>query len=365
MMLSRRRLMKGVVGSLTLPLTGGCSVLGSGGQRSLVGCAIDGRSQFSAVISDVDGNRVSRFPLPSRGHGVAVSPNRRHVAVFARRPGSYFQVIDIASDSVVSLTLAEHDRHFYGHGAYSLDGTRLYTTEGVGNTSEGIIGVYDTTRHYEKIDEFSGFGIGPHEIIALEDGRLVVGVGGIKTVDRVPQNVETMSPALVYLNQQGAVLEQQQLANHQLSIRHLSVDTSELVSKNGGKNTVYCGQQYRGDPSDFPPLVAVHRPNERLSSLHAEPEDWARFNNYIASIAVTDKFVVATSPKGNCYGVWNKSTQELMKIESLADASGVVVKENKFVISSGAGVVVIDDGVTTPLRIQGVTAWDNHWSALS
>lgn len=43
-------------------------------------------------------------------------------------------------------------------------------------TSRGVIGVYDVTHHYQKVAEWSGFGIGPHEVILMADGRVVVGL---------------------------------------------------------------------------------------------------------------------------------------------------------------------------------------------
>lgn len=53
-----------------------------------------------------------------------------------------------------------------------------------------MIGVYDVTHHYQKVAEWSGFGIGPHEVILMADGRLVVGVGGVHTFGREPLNLE-------------------------------------------------------------------------------------------------------------------------------------------------------------------------------
>ncbi len=85
------------------------------------------------------------------------------------------------------------------------------------------------------------------------------------------------------------------MADKKLSVRHLSVTES---------GDVVCGQQYRGEPDHTAPLVAVHQRGKSLQHLHAEEEDWLRFNHYIASIASLDGYILATSPRGNCYGVW-------------------------------------------------------------
>lgn len=70
----------------------------------------------------------------------------------------------------------------------------------------------------------------------------------------------------------------------------------------------------------------MHTGTGPLKPLQAEPEQWARFNHYIASIAATDEWILATSPPGNCYGIWSKATGELVELAALADASGVVVR---------------------------------------
>ncbi|GAL22313.1 putative exported protein [Vibrio maritimus] len=56
--------------------------------------------------------------------------------------------------------------------------------------------MYDVENGYRKVEEFSGFGIGPHEIITMSDGRLVVGVGGVHTQGRSPLNLDTMNQVL-------------------------------------------------------------------------------------------------------------------------------------------------------------------------
>jgi hypothetical protein len=39
---------------------------------------------------------------------------------------------------------------------------------------EGVIGVYDARANYKRIDEFPTFGIGPHDLALLPDGKTLV-----------------------------------------------------------------------------------------------------------------------------------------------------------------------------------------------
>ncbi len=141
----------------------------------------------------------------------------------------------------------------------------------------------------------------------MPDGVLAVGVGGVHTNGRKPLNLNTMKPSLCYLSQQGKVLDTLILPDKKLSIRHLAHD---------GADTVLCGQQYRGEPDEYPALIAMHKRGEEMQLLKAEPEEWARFNHYIASIAATEDWILATSPPGNCYGIWSKQSGDLVELNA-------------------------------------------------
>ncbi len=226
-------------------------------------------------------------------------------AAFSRRPGQYLQVFDYLSGQEWPIRAADPDRHYYGHGVFSTDGNYLFATEGIKASSEGVIGVYEVKAGMPKVAEFSGFGIGPHEVVTADDNTLAIGVGGVHTKGRQSLNLDSMQPALVYLDSRtGELLEQAELKDKRLSIRHLSVtDTGEIA----------CGQQYRGVPEQAAPLVALHRRGQPLRHLQAEDEQWLRFNHYIASIASVDGYLLATSPRGNCYGIWHEAVWRWLK----------------------------------------------------
>lgn len=354
--ITRRTLLKAALFGAAAPMT----VLASEGKTdshpSLIGCALEGRERYSVVVADHQGMPLSRLPLPGRGHGIAINKQRQHAVAFARRPGSYLMVFDYVSGDIVRVNTAADNRHFYGHGVYSNDGKLLFATEGERASSRGIIGVYAVDKNYQKIDELTGFGLGPHEVIIMPDDTLVIGVGGVHTDGRTPKNLDSMQPSLSYLSQSGILLEQRLLPDHHLSIRHLAHD---------GDKTVLCGQQYRGEPDEYPALLAMHTAGGEIELLQAEPEQWARFRHYIASIAASDKWIIATSPRGNCYGIWSKESRQLVELSSLPDASGVVAKDGRFLISSGSGAVIAQSHPRDKSSVFSSIQWDNHWSMIS
>lgn len=354
---TRRSLLKAALFGAAVPvLPFGCASSPSSKTPALIGCAIKGREQYSVVVADEFGLPLHQVPLPERGHGVATNKALQHAVAFARRPGTFFVVFDYVSGQVVKAQPAAKNRHFYGHGVYSNDGQWLYATEGERGSSRGIIGVYDVIAGYEKVAEFSNFGIGPHEVIVMPDDSLAIGVGGVHTNGREPLNLSSMMPSLSYLDKNGELIAQQTLPDRHLSIRHLAHD---------GSDTVLCGQQYRGEPDEYPALLAMHTRGGEMTSLHAEPEEWARFNHYIASIAATKDWILATSPRGNCYGIWSKQSKELVELAPLPDASGVVAHDGYFRVSSGAGGVVTQYSPSQKETIRSGIQWDNHWSVIS
>ncbi|MFA0413864.1 DUF1513 domain-containing protein [Vibrio renipiscarius] len=355
---ARRRLLKAALfGAATPMLPFGCGSISKPTLRTpaLIGCALSGRERFNVVVADQQGQPISELPLPSRGHGVAINAPVGHAVVFARRPGDYLMVFDYQRGELIQLRQADARRHYYGHGVYSSDGQWLYATEGERSTSRGIIGVYEVATGYQKRDEFTGFGLGPHEVISMPNGTLAIGVGGVHTHGREPMNLDRMRPSLSYVSSQGHLLDQITLADKKLSIRHLAHD---------GNKTVLCGQQYRGQTEGNPALLSMHTQGEGMIDLQAEPEQWARFNHYIASIAATKEWILATSPRGNCYGIWSKRDLKLVELAPLPDASGVVVFDNVFRVSSGAGSVISQSNPHDKTVLRSSIQWDNHWNAI-
>lgn len=328
-------------------------------KAALIGNSVGFNQNFHCVVADWQGKPIYQIPLPQRAHGVAISKKSSmgftDAVAFSRRPGSYFQVFDYQTGTKKQLVQAENNRHFYGHGVFSLDGKLLLATQGIKQTSQGLIGVYDVAKDYKKVDEWHGIGIGPHEIIRLNNGSYAVGVGGVHTQGREPLNLDTMQPSLIRLNQHGEITSKVGLADKKLSIRHLGYDQHDLV---------LCGQQYRGEPDDYPSLIAMQKGDSGLTMLNAEPEQWARFDHYIASIAVVDDYVLATSPPGNCYGIWSISQNCLLELNPLPDASGVVAHNGQFFVSSGSGEVVNRDPVNNINTHNSTIQWDNHWNAI-
>ena len=225
---------------------------------------------------------------------------RPEAVAFARRPGTFAVVIDCAEGREVAQLHTPEDRHFYGHGAFTPDGTLLFTTENAIAQGTGRLGVWDASDGYKRIGEVETGGAGPHEVRLMPDGRrLAVANGGIETdptSGRAELNIATMVSSLAYVDAEtGAVLDVLGLAPEYrlLSIRHLAA---------GRDGTLAAALQWQGSELEAPPLLAVHRAgSDRLELLAAEPAVQRRTRNYAGSVAVTDdgRLAAYTAPRGN------------------------------------------------------------------
>ena len=190
----------------------------SDGGRYLSAAATLTNNRYAVVAVDEDGQIDFDLDLADRGHGLAVRPGGSEAICFARRPGRFALVIDTLAGAVVTEIPAAPSRHFSGHGLFVQGGDLLLATENDETKHQGVIGIYDARANYARLGEFPTFGIGPHDLALLPDGKtLVVANGGI---DKRHDDTGGVEPAdihsdLVYLDWQSqrllerAVLEPQ------------------------------------------------------------------------------------------------------------------------------------------------------------
>ena len=184
-----RLLAGGVVGSLLpLPLDAEATEGAGAVDRLYLSARADATGGYRVSSFSANGARCLDLPLPGRGHSFAVRPGGHEAVHFARRPGRFALVLDLARGTVGHTVETPGGRHFYGHGVFSRDGRRLYATENDFGGERGVVGVYDAANDYRRIGELKSHGIGPHDIRLLSDGEtLVVANGGIATRPDLPR----------------------------------------------------------------------------------------------------------------------------------------------------------------------------------
>lgn len=327
-----------------------------GGEPAYIAARKEAAGYSVAVLSET-GEVLFTEALDDRGHDAAVSPDGRTAVVFARRPGRFALVLDLAQRRKALAFAPPEDRHFYGHGFFSADGRLAYATENDFEAERGVIGVYDVAAGFRRIGELDTGAIGPHEALPMRDGRTIaVANGGITTHPDFPRqklNLPTMQPKLTYLDAEtGDILDGAALAPalHQLSLRHMA---------EAGDGTIWFGGQYEGPASDPVALVGTHRRGGEPRLIEAPRPLYAGMNQYIGSVAASrDGMLVATtSPRGGQVILWDAAAKRVVETRAIADACGAAPAASGFLVSDGLGRLWRDGRL---LNVDQGVAWDNH-----
>ncbi|BFM16190.1 DUF1513 domain-containing protein [Maricurvus nonylphenolicus] len=288
------------------------------------------------------GKKLFAINIPQRAHDSLFLPVSQQAIFFSRRPGNTLYIVNVNTGELQHKIECPAGRHFYGHGCNSTDGRYLFTTENAytqqpGKSQQGVIGIYDITDNFRRVSEISSYGIGPHQLGQLSDGKtLVVANGGILTHPlrgREKLNLDTMQPSLAYIDSGSGVLVDQFFPeHHQQSIRHLDI---------GPDDTVVVGLQFQGSKEQILPLAYRHNGEDKLQPLQADTATWQQHQQYIASVCIDNsgQRLVISSPRGGIASCWNLTSNRLISINSQRDGAGVAFNPtaNAFVLSNGQG----------------------------
>jgi hypothetical protein len=313
--------------------------------------------QYGVAVLSENGSLVFSAALPDRGHDVTFDPVSRRSVVFARQPGTFAVVLDHTGREEPATIASPEGRHFFGHGVFSPDGALLYATENDFDNAAGMVGIYDTRDNFHRLAEFPTHGVGPHELLLLDDGRtLAIANGGIEThpdFGRAELNLATMKPSLVLVDRvSGDLRDRHELPSklHQLSIRHMDVSAD---------GALWFGCQYRGPATDQPPLVGVARRGEEPKLIALPADDLVGLRNYVGSVAANRESgaVAVSSPQGNSFLVLDAATGAVRSRKTLMEVCGLAPDADGFLATTGTGLVLNRDGTQ---QTDQNHIWDNH-----
>lgn len=307
-----------------------------------------------------------------RGHGMAQNPVRPELLIlFARRPGTVAVEINLLTDKETRSFKLAKNRNLQGHGCFSADGKLLFTAENDSTTGAGKIAVRDT-QDYKQLGEMDSYGIGPHEIKLMPDGKtLVVANGGIHTrpeSGRKKLNLATMQSNLSYIElATGNKLGSFQVAEAKASIRHLD------VAQDGTVAFAMQLQREAVSHNNVVALAGIHQAGKAIKLFEQPAMVIERMNDYMGSVAINSKTRIAgfTSPKGDLAAFWNIDSAEFAGYHRLHDVCGLCVSpdQNHFIISSSIGqlrqldATSLKENKAARLHFDN-TYWDNHMMAV-
>ena len=359
-LIDRRRFLAGAGAAFALSLDPrGAEALERSDALFGAACRMKGGG-YGAAIFDEAGTIVSTIALPDRGHDVAFDPVSGKAVAFARRPKTFAIVFDPKTGETTRTLTSPEGRHFFGHGFFSPGGALMYATENEYDAARGLIGVYDVGAGYARIGEFDTHGMDTHEALLMPDGEtIVVANGGIEThpdYGRQKLNISTMQPSLVFIDRRsGELISKHELphALHQLSIRHLAIDSDRRV---------WFGCQYEGPSSDAPQLVGFAAPGKDPTLTELPMPELAALSNYVGSLAASrdGRRIALSSPVGNTMLVLNAAAGAVASRYKVKDGCGLAPDGEGFVASTGDGAVGMLGGDSRTADVQ----WDNHILAI-
>jgi hypothetical protein len=323
---------------------------------------------YSVVILTLDGAILREYPLQERGHDIALDRASGQAVVFARRPGSFALAFDIHGRREPVLFTTPVKRHFYGHGVFSHDGRLLYATEHDAETRQGLIGVYNATAGYKRIGELPTYGIGPHEMILLPDGKtFAVANGGIEThieTGREKLNLDSMMPSLAFIDAgSGTLLAQHNQSSdlHKLSIRHVVADA---------RGSVWFGCQWEGETAESPELVGCASMDKPLRIIEPDTPRGAALAGYIGAVAIdgAGRVLAASAPRAGRIIYVDTERGTIVGETQLMDGCGLTgISNSVFALSSGMGVVQSEAPDHTHLTMASFPgrSFDNHLRMIS
>ena len=322
----------------------------------------------SYLLAGLSQSGALRFtcPLPGRGHAAAAHPTRPEAVAFARRPGRFADVIDCRDGAHLARLEPPEGYHFYGHGLFSPDGTRLFTTENDFEAGRGRIGVWQVSKNYRRIGSFGSGGIGPHDMLLRHSEgtpQLVIANGGIEThpdSGRAKLNLPQMRPNLSLLSFEGAVLDVMELSQdlHLNSIRHLALSA---------QGTIGFAMQWQGDLAEDVPLLGLYEPGAPPRLLAQDDPRLRNLRGYGGSVAFTPdgRAIAVSSPRGGLVQVMDTDTGEMMQEHALRDVCGLATSGDGLLATTGQGQIAsLSRGQAQQLQ-QHDLAWDNHLIRLS
>lgn len=356
-MTSRRGFLAGLLAAGLAPAPSWADL---GGPAFLAAARSPAGRYLLAGLSETGAIRFT-CPLPGRGHAAAAHPTRPEAVAFARRPGRFADVIDCRDGTHLARLEPPQGVHFYGHGLFSADGTRLFTTENDYESGGGMIGVWQVSQDYRRIGSFKSGGIGPHDMLLRQTPgsvQLAVANGGIEThpdSGRAKLNLPEMRPNLSLLSLEGQVLDVMELDRdlHLNSIRHLALSSQGVLG---------FAMQWQGDLGEDLPLLGLYQPGSAPQLLGEDDPRTRNLRGYGGSVAFDPEgqTLAVTSPRGGVVQVMEVGTGHILHEHALPDVCGLATAKSGLIASTGLGLIAgLADAEAKPLHHHDL-AWDNH-----
>jgi hypothetical protein len=300
-------------------------VLGGGAMRHKV----TGQMVYHLGELDLDAPEggAQSIDLGFLAHGITPSPHDPALLVMFEKHGPGCCVVDLRARSVVRTIEAPGGREFYGHGAFSRDGSLLYCTEtDVRDRNKGYIAVRDG-RDFAYLGDFPSFGQSPHDCMLAADGRTLVVSNGGSPVHHPD------GPNVAYVDvDDRKLVELCEVPEPSINAGHLALSADGDLALVSAPRDGLPPEKHRGG-------ISLRRKGGALETL-TEPRDvTALMLGETLSVAIHEGtgIVGATNPLGHVVTFWRLDTGELVKKLRVPSPRGIAISlaGDDFVLNFG------------------------------
>lgn len=262
-------------------------------------------------------------------HGMTPHPQRPREAVMFEKHGPGCCVVDLDEGEVLRSIACDQARQFYGHGAFSQTGDRLFCTEtDLRDGRRGYITVRDGTS-YAPLGDFPSHGLAPHDCMFAPDGTTLVIANGGSAAGRDDER-----PCVTYVDSRdGKLLESVPVPHTGINAGHLALTASgdlALVSapRDGYDPTRACGGI--SIKSAAAQMKTLAEPTDVLEALHGE--------TLSVAIHASTRVVGATTPLADLVTFWSLDTGALVHKLRVPNPRGIALSlaGDEFIVNFGS-----------------------------
>lgn len=255
-----------------------------------------------------------QIPLDFFGHGIVPDPINPERAVVFQKKGKGACEVDLKALEVVRPITTGGNRKFYGHGAFSPDGSLLYATETVMDADyTGLITVRDARSH-EELGQFPTFGSAPHDCWLIDAGKTMVVTNGGGPMDGA-------RPCVTYVDVAAErLIEKLEFESPAINAGHLAVSSA-------GDLAVVSAQRDGLDPYSSTGGVSLRPAGGEFHTV-TEPQDVVeRLFGETLSVCIDERHgvVAATTPVGNTLTFWDIDSGELLRYYPAHNPRGIAL----------------------------------------
>jgi hypothetical protein len=284
----------------------------------------------------------ARIKLDFFAHGFALNPSRPHEAALLEKRGPGACYVDLVKRTVLRRIEPLAGHHFYGHGAFSRDGSQLFAVETNLATKDGALSVRDPIS-FAVVDTFPTYGKAPHDCHLIEDGAtLAITNGG------GPLGTSHM-PCVTFVDVASRkLLEKVETTNPRVNAGHVALTAGRAFALVSAPRDGLPGETELGG-------VAVRPRGGPLAHLVEPKSVTSRMLGEALSVCVHEQtgIVLATHPYGHLVSCWDLRTGRPITAFGLPDARGVTLTLDRrfFVIAFGpaASHLLLDASTLRPL----------------